>query len=201
MVLSFSVAALGLASLLFPVTAVGQNVTTRKIFNPILPGAHPDPSCIHVPEEDTFFCASSSFNIFPGIPIHASKDLTTWKLIGEFCFVWGSAHVWCFKSRYRGGMCKRKTIICTRDMGPSCLKHVEVNPGTHCMPRLRPRQENKELYSVLILDSNLTSCRSRTQPPYPASRTLRISRFNKWDMGTDTSSPQWYLLPRDDDGA
>lgn len=51
--------------------------------NPILPGFHPDPSCIFVPEwDDTFFCATSSFNAFPGIPIHASKDLVNWKLIG-----------------------------------------------------------------------------------------------------------------------
>lgn len=53
-------------------------------YNPILPGFHPDPSCIFVPEwDDTFFCASSSFNAFPGIPIHASKDLQNWKLIGH----------------------------------------------------------------------------------------------------------------------
>lgn len=49
--------------------------------NPILPGFHPDPSCIFVPEWDnTFFCASSSFLAFPGIPIHASKDLQNWRL-------------------------------------------------------------------------------------------------------------------------
>lgn len=59
----------------------GGNIT---ILNPILPGFHPDPSCIFVAEwDDTFFCASSSFNAFPGIPIHASKDLQTWKLIGH----------------------------------------------------------------------------------------------------------------------
>lgn len=51
--------------------------------NPILPGFHPDPSCIFVPDwDDTFFCATSSFNAFPGIPLHASKDLQNWKLIG-----------------------------------------------------------------------------------------------------------------------
>lgn len=51
-------------------------------YNPILPGFHPDPSCIFVKEWDnTFFCASSTFLAFPGIPIHASKDLVNWKLI------------------------------------------------------------------------------------------------------------------------
>lgn len=53
--------------------------------NPILPGFHPDPSCIFVKDwDDTFFCASSSFYAFPGIPIHASKDLQNFKLIGKY---------------------------------------------------------------------------------------------------------------------
>ncbi|KAH8881358.1 hypothetical protein GQ53DRAFT_888319 [Thozetella sp. PMI_491] len=61
--------------------SISQNST---FLNPILPGFHPDPSCIYVSEWDsTFFCASSSFNAFPGIPIHASKDLQKWKLIGH----------------------------------------------------------------------------------------------------------------------
>ena len=52
--------------------------------NPILPGFHPDPSCIFVPEwNNTFFCASSSFEAFPGIPIHASRDLQNWKLVSN----------------------------------------------------------------------------------------------------------------------
>jgi hypothetical protein len=65
-------------------SASAHHGSNSTINNPILPGFHPDPSCIFVPEwENTFFCASSSFNAFPGIPIHASKDLQTWKLIGH----------------------------------------------------------------------------------------------------------------------
>ncbi|KAI7258042.1 hypothetical protein KC352_g10788, partial [Hortaea werneckii] len=53
-------------------------------FNPIIPGFHPDPSCIFVPEwEDTFFCAVSSFIAFPGMPVFASKDLQNWRLISH----------------------------------------------------------------------------------------------------------------------
>lgn len=60
------------------------HAANSTIYNPIFPGFYPDPSCIFVPERDnTFFCASSSFNAFPGIPIHASKDLQNWKLIGN----------------------------------------------------------------------------------------------------------------------
>ncbi|KAL4804418.1 glycosyl hydrolase [Aspergillus unguis] len=48
--------------------------------NPILPGWHSDPSCVFVPEWDnTFFCTTSSFLAFPGLPIYASKDLIHWK--------------------------------------------------------------------------------------------------------------------------
>ncbi|ROW08257.1 hypothetical protein VMCG_03282 [Cytospora schulzeri] len=68
-----------LLAISLPSLVHGQNST---FYNPILPGFHPDPSCIFVPDRnETFFCASSSFNAFPGIPIHASKDLQNWKLI------------------------------------------------------------------------------------------------------------------------
>lgn len=52
--------------------------------NPIISGFHPDPSCIFVPEfNNTFFCAASSFLAFPGLPIHASKDLVHWKHVSN----------------------------------------------------------------------------------------------------------------------
>lgn len=59
-------------------------IENSTFYNPIFSGSYPDPSCIFLEEWDsTFFCASSSFNIFPGIPIHASKDLQSWKLISK----------------------------------------------------------------------------------------------------------------------
>ena len=49
--------------------------------NPMLPGWHSDPSCIYVGEKyNSFFCATSSFLAFPGIPLYTSKDLMNWKL-------------------------------------------------------------------------------------------------------------------------
>jgi beta-xylosidase len=73
-----------LSSVVASASASGRHAGNSTINNPILPGFHPDPSCIFVQEwDDTFFCASSSFNAFPGIPMHASKDLQTWKLIGH----------------------------------------------------------------------------------------------------------------------
>ncbi|OQE21891.1 hypothetical protein PENSTE_c011G01928 [Penicillium steckii] len=49
--------------------------------NPILPGWHSDPSCTRV--EDVFFCVTSTFDVFPGLPIYASKDLLDWKLVSH----------------------------------------------------------------------------------------------------------------------
>lgn len=52
--------------------------------NPILPGMNPDPSCVSVPDLDhTTFCTTSSFLLFPGIPVYASRDLQNWKHISN----------------------------------------------------------------------------------------------------------------------
>ncbi|MBB3701186.1 glycoside hydrolase family 43 protein [Flammeovirga yaeyamensis] len=60
-------------------TLWGQNApTTFK--NPILPGFHPDPSICRV--GDTYYMVNSSFEWYPGLPIHKSKDLVNWELIG-----------------------------------------------------------------------------------------------------------------------
>jgi beta-xylosidase len=68
-------------------SSAGSVATTPKNLtytNPILPGWHSDPSCTFVPEEDnTFFCTTSSFLTFPGIPVYASKDLIHWKLVSN----------------------------------------------------------------------------------------------------------------------
>jgi beta-xylosidase len=48
--------------------------------NPIIPGFSPDPSVVLV--DGTFFLVASSFHIFPGIPVYASKDLQNWVHIG-----------------------------------------------------------------------------------------------------------------------
>ncbi len=47
--------------------------------NPILPGFNPDPSICRV--GDDYYIATSTFEWFPGVQIHHSKDLANWKLI------------------------------------------------------------------------------------------------------------------------
>ena len=48
--------------------------------NPIIPGSYPDPSICRVGND--YYIVNSSFEYFPGLPIHHSKDLVNWNLIG-----------------------------------------------------------------------------------------------------------------------
>lgn len=54
---------------------------TLVIHNPIIPGYHPDPSICRV--GDDYYIVNSSFQYFPGVPVHHSKDLVNWELIGN----------------------------------------------------------------------------------------------------------------------
>ncbi len=49
------------------------------IRNPILPGFNPDPSILRVGED--YYIATSTFEWFPGVQIHHSKDLANWELV------------------------------------------------------------------------------------------------------------------------
>ena len=53
----------------------------NQIHNPILRGFYPDPSFLRV--GDDYYIANSTFEWFPGVPIHHSKDLVNWRLIGH----------------------------------------------------------------------------------------------------------------------
>jgi xylan 1,4-beta-xylosidase len=47
--------------------------------NPILPGFNPDPSIVRVGED--YYIATSTFEWYPGVQIHHSKDLANWRLV------------------------------------------------------------------------------------------------------------------------
>lgn len=52
-----------------------------EFHNPILQGCYPDPSITR--KGDDYFLVSSTFSMFPGVPIFHSKDLVNWKQIGH----------------------------------------------------------------------------------------------------------------------
>ncbi|PHV70447.1 glycoside hydrolase 43 family protein [Sporanaerobium hydrogeniformans] len=51
------------------------------IQNPILRGFNPDPSILRVGED--YYIATSTFEWFPGVQIHHSKDLVSWELVAR----------------------------------------------------------------------------------------------------------------------
>ena len=52
---------------------------STKIVNPILPGFHADPSICRVGED--YYIATSTFEWFPGVRIHHSRDLVNWETV------------------------------------------------------------------------------------------------------------------------
>jgi xylan 1,4-beta-xylosidase len=56
-----------------------QKALIAMIRNPILPGFNPDPSICRV--GDDYYIATSTFEWYPGVQIHHSRDLANWTLI------------------------------------------------------------------------------------------------------------------------
>jgi alpha-N-arabinofuranosidase len=67
---------------LFPIWLISIQIfaQSNNFINPILSGGYPDPSICRVGED--FYIVNSSFEYFPALPIHRSKDLVNWELIG-----------------------------------------------------------------------------------------------------------------------
>ncbi len=55
--------------------------TQTEISNPILRGFNPDPSIVRV--GDDYYIATSTFEWYPGVQIHHSKDLVNWRLVAR----------------------------------------------------------------------------------------------------------------------
>ena len=51
------------------------------IRNPVLKGFNPDPSIVRV--ERDYFIATSTFEWYPGVQIHHSRDLVSWRLVAR----------------------------------------------------------------------------------------------------------------------
>jgi xylan 1,4-beta-xylosidase len=51
-----------------------------SIHNPVLPGFHPDPSILRVGED--YYLATSTFEWYPGVRLHHSRDLVHWRPLG-----------------------------------------------------------------------------------------------------------------------
>ena len=62
------------------IISLNSNYSQDTFINPVINGGYPDPSIVRV--DDDFYIVNSSFEYFPALPIHHSKDLVNWELIG-----------------------------------------------------------------------------------------------------------------------
>lgn len=69
-----------LVLILMTATAVRAQ-RSNEYRNPVLPGFHPDPSCVRV--GDDYYLVNSTFQYFPGVPVYHSRDLINWEQIGN----------------------------------------------------------------------------------------------------------------------
>lgn len=60
---------------------IAEEEFQMKIINPVLKGFNPDPSICRAGED--YYIAVSTFEWFPGVQIHHSKDLVNWHLVAH----------------------------------------------------------------------------------------------------------------------
>ncbi|NGO70596.1 family 43 glycosylhydrolase [Streptomyces boncukensis] len=56
-------------------------MTAPLIRNPVLPGFRPDPSIVYA--DGWYYLVTSTFEWYPGVPVHRSPDLVRWELVGH----------------------------------------------------------------------------------------------------------------------
>ncbi|MBB3699363.1 family 43 glycosylhydrolase [Flammeovirga yaeyamensis] len=61
-------------------TLLTLNLFSQTFTNPIIQGGYPDPSITY--DGEYYYIVNSSFEYFPGLPIHKSKDLVNWEWAG-----------------------------------------------------------------------------------------------------------------------
>ncbi len=63
-----------------PFAAISDKKSPVTFNNPVIPGFYSDPSICRVGED--YYCVSSTFEYFPGVPVFHSRDLVNWEQIG-----------------------------------------------------------------------------------------------------------------------
>ncbi len=69
------------ASLWLAGAPAADEAAAKTFTNPILRGGYPDPSICR--DGNEYYLVNSTFEYFPGLPIHKSRDLVNWELVGH----------------------------------------------------------------------------------------------------------------------
>jgi beta-xylosidase len=145
------------------------NNTLTDYTNPMIPGYRPDPSCIAV--DGFFYCISSTFNNFPGLPIYASRDLQNWRHVSNV--VYSEEQI----PEYD------KTVGMQRGIYAPTLRHHD---GTfYVIVTFMPLSEEEPFHLIF----------NTTDPKVPESWSIEPVRWINEDIGSFDPDLFW-----DDDG-
>lgn len=140
------------------IVVISSNVT---YYNPVITGWHSDASCIHSGEY--FFCATSSFLWYPGLPVYASRDLINWKL---------ASHVWTRPSQV-----------------PNAGRNATWLNGGFFAPTLRYHSGDYYLINVYLwdtsFDESLLGTIYKTKDPFDSSSWSEPVYFTSPDIDCD----------------
>lgn len=152
-----------LVTLTFIIWNLVTVVTSSNVtyYNPVITGWHSDASCIHSGEY--FFCATSSFLWYPGLPVYASKDLINWKL---------ASHVWTRPSQV-----------------PNAGRNATWLNGGFFAPTLRYHSGDYYLINVYLwdtsFDESLLGTIYKTKDPFDSSSWSEPVYFTSPDIDCD----------------
>ncbi|PVH84844.1 glycoside hydrolase family 43 protein [Cadophora sp. DSE1049] len=124
--------------------------------NPIIPGFSPDPSIVQI--DGTFFLVTSTFHLFPGLPIYASNDLISWKHIGN-----------AFNRQEQLSLAKSGTTIWPRDDSPDGTGDCMLATGGLYAPTIR----HKDGITYIV-------CTNILQPLFDVKENFIISTSDIW---------------------
>jgi beta-xylosidase len=104
------------------------------MFNPLIPGFNPDPSCVLV--GGTYYAITSSFEYLPSLPIYRSTDFVAWEQIGNVATreaqvrladVPSGAGVWAPTIRHHNGLFYVIVVITSSPRG--CVVFTAEDPA------------------------------------------------------------------------
>ena len=153
--------------------------------NPILAGFFPDPSICRV--GDVFYLVNSTFEFFPGLPVHRSTDLAHWELVGhaidrdgqvDLVSAAASGGLFAPTIRYHAG---RFWIACTLvgERGGNFLLSADDAAGPWSDPVWMP--ETRGIDPTIFFDDNemwIAGCRLTEPGDYEGQTEIWLSRID-----------------------